>query len=131
MFVSIGIFSVERAKNFLVWENRQNTLLFTSIIFVSRRILLELSFIGRVIWLGGESSVEWFSWLRSFVIVMILQILSFLANVTYFWRGVSATWFGFEYGFVDKNIVDDEKSLSFNLKRRGIVMIVSLGWDIY
>lgn len=49
MFVSIGIFSVERAKNFLVWENRQNTLLFTSIIFVSRRILLELSFIGRVI----------------------------------------------------------------------------------
>ncbi len=92
-----------------------------------REILLELSLIGHVIWLGKGSSVELFGWLRFFIIVKILGVLLFLVDVTCLGGGIPTTWLYFEAGLVDKDIINDEKGLSSNLEGIGIVMIISLG----
>ncbi len=68
--------------------------------------------------------------MRSFIVVVTLGTLLFLASVTCLGGGVPITWFGFEAGFVNKDIVDNGKGLGSNLERRSIKMIVSLRWDI-
>lgn len=86
---------------------------------------------GHIIWLGGGYSVKYIGWLKSFVIAMILEELSFLGDVTYLEGGVPVAWFGLEVDLIAKDIVDDRKGLGSNLEGRGIMIIVSLGWDIY
>ncbi len=69
--------------------------------------------------------------MRSFVVVVILGALLFLADITCLGEGVPASWFGFEAGLIDKDIVDNEEGLGSNLEGKGMVVIISLGWDIY
>lgn len=102
-------------------------LVFLSKSVIGVGILLELLLMGQIIRLEGGSSVKWFGWLRSFIVVVILEKLLFLKDVTCLKREVLITWFCFEADLVIKDIVNDGEGLDSNLEGSGIMIIINLG----